>query len=236
MGLRRRSLLSDEQFFFVTTTVKNFTPIFKRSKYCDILVKNITHYQQKYEFEILAYVIMPSHFHWIVKTNPKKGTISGIMKDVKKYTAWDILEELGKESNEVIVEFSKEVKPKQRKQFWIHRFDDQVIRNNKMFWIRAPSSYALYKLFSYIHYLFFSALIFSSYSNSLDKVAPPSISTLLEDSCPCNFESPLMAWVKALGLLLTLAICMASKYNSDISSLLPSNLPSVSFINIEIAF
>ena len=136
MGLRNRTNLTEEQFYFVTTTVRNFTNVFVNEKYCNILIDNIKHYQKKYQFIILGYVIMPSHFHWIVKTEPRLGTISDIMRDIKKYTAWDVLELLEKEKPETIEIFRKNVKPGQKQQFWIHRFDDQVIRSNKMFWTK----------------------------------------------------------------------------------------------------
>ncbi len=136
MGLRNRNNLIEEEFYFVTTTVRNFTKVFVEEKYCDVLIGNIKHYQKKYKFLILGYVIMPSHFHWIVKTEPKFGTISDIMRDIKKYTAWDVLKILEKEKPTLLKIFRKDVKSGQKQQFWIHRFDDQVIRNNKMFWTK----------------------------------------------------------------------------------------------------
>jgi len=39
-------------------------------------------------FNILAYVIMPSHFHWIIEIDNKICTVSEIMRDIKKYSAW----------------------------------------------------------------------------------------------------------------------------------------------------
>ena len=136
MGLRNRTNLTDEQLFFVTTTVRKYTNIFTSDKYCDLLINNIKHYQKIYKFIILGYVIMPSHFHWIVKTEPTLGTLSDIMRDIKKYTAWEVLNLLDKEKSEFLQLFQKNVKSGQKQQFWIHRFDDQVIRSNKMFWTK----------------------------------------------------------------------------------------------------
>ncbi len=136
MGEINRNNLTDEEFYFVTTTIKNFREVFVNHKYCSILINNIKHYQNKYKFLILAYVIMPNHLHWIVKTEPKFGTISSIMRDIKKYTAWEVLELLKKDNSELLKEFSKGVKPGQKQQLWIHRFDDQVIRSNKMLWTK----------------------------------------------------------------------------------------------------
>lgn len=139
MGRRGRSNLTDEQFFFVTTTVVKFLPIFSDEINCNILINNIKFYQSKHLFDILGYVIMPSHFHWIIKTDPKGGTVSDIMRDIKKFTAWQILDRVdNNELQEWSVVFKNEAanyKDQQRK-FWIKRFDDEVIRNEKMFWVK----------------------------------------------------------------------------------------------------
>ncbi|MGD8780277.1 MAG: transposase [Ignavibacteria bacterium] len=133
MGRRNRTLLTNEQFFFVTTTIVGFKYVFTKDERCEILINNIKHYQRVHEFLVLAFVIMPSHFHWIVKVNPGKGTISDIMRDIKKYSAWDLLESLEKEKSNLLESFILDKPGKQKRQLWMHRFDDEVIRNNKMF-------------------------------------------------------------------------------------------------------
>ncbi len=140
MALRGRAKLTDESFFFVTTTVVDFVNVFKYPQCCDALILNVKHYQKKYNFEILAYVIMPSHFHWIVQVDRSKGTISNIMRDIKKYSAWDIMEIIEQlKRKDLIRIFEKnasEYKDRKRK-LWMKRFDDQVIRNQKMFWTKV---------------------------------------------------------------------------------------------------
>ncbi len=136
MGLRGRSNFKAVNFYFVTTTVVKHTKVFTKDKYCDILIENIKFYRQKYHFNIYGYVIMPTHFHWIVKTNKKFGTISDIMRDLKKYCAWELMDELEKGGRSDLINiFSKEANKtkKQKRQFWKHRFDDKVIRNVNMF-------------------------------------------------------------------------------------------------------
>ncbi|MBI9072548.1 MAG: transposase [Melioribacteraceae bacterium] len=136
MGRRNRTNFEEEQFYFVTTTIKDFKNIFKYEECCKILISNIKHYQLKYEYEILGYVIMPNHFHWIVRTKPEKGTISSIMRDVKKYSAWGILDFLEETEPDLDKSFILKTNGKQKRQLWIHRFDDEVIRNEKMFWVK----------------------------------------------------------------------------------------------------
>ncbi|MFZ0454246.1 MAG: transposase [Ignavibacteriaceae bacterium] len=136
MSLRHRNSLTECKLFFVTTTVVKFLNIFFDENACELLLQNIKHYRKKYNFIVLGYVIMPSHFHWIVEVNKEFGTISDIMRDIKKYSAWDIMEYLSKtkyEYNEIFIE-SAQVYKDQKQKFWIPRFDDEVIRNEKMFW------------------------------------------------------------------------------------------------------
>jgi putative transposase len=136
MGRRGRESFRDETTFFVTTTVSGFAKVFTKDKYCDILIHNIKHYQDHYNFLILGYVIMPSHFHWIVDIKTELGSISDIMRDIKKYTAWDMMEELEKDNrNELLRLFDQASKgyPRQKRKFWMSRFDDEVIRDPKMF-------------------------------------------------------------------------------------------------------
>jgi REP element-mobilizing transposase RayT len=138
MSRRGRLNLIDESIFFVTTTIVEFTRVFTKDICFYILVKKIMHYQKKYNFNILAFIIMPSHFHWIIEVDYKFGTISDIMRDTKKYSAWDIMEEIEKNDKSlmnVFIEAGKKF-PKHKRKFWMKRFDDEVIRNEKMLWTK----------------------------------------------------------------------------------------------------
>jgi len=132
MGRRGRNNLTDEAFFFVTTTVVKFIPIFNNPLFCDILISNIKHYREKYKFIILGYVIMPTHFHWIIEVKNELGNISEIMRDIKKFSAWQIFDHL-ENTNEVelLQLFEKEamVIKDQNRKLWMKRFDDEVIRD-----------------------------------------------------------------------------------------------------------
>lgn len=134
MGLRGRNNLTEELFFFVTTTIRNFIKVFTEDVYCEALINNIKYYQKRYSFDIIAYVIMPTHFHWLIKVVPSKGTISDIMRDIKKYSAWDILEKLEEEKSPLLQNFINIALPMQKRQLWMHRFDDKVIKKQKMLW------------------------------------------------------------------------------------------------------
>lgn len=136
MGRRGRENLINESCFFVTTTVVNHAPIFKHRNFCEILVNNFIFYKHKYEFKILSYVIMPSHFHWIIFINPGNGTISDIMRDMKKSTARQIFDFIDmhelKQYNHLFEKAANGIIDQNRK-LWMKRFDDEVIRNDEMF-------------------------------------------------------------------------------------------------------
>jgi REP element-mobilizing transposase RayT len=81
---------------------------------------------------------MPSHLYWIVITDKTFGTISDRMRDIKKYSAWDILDGIMKNDKDLMSVFIEAGKkyPNHKRKFWMKRFDDEVIRNEKMYWTK----------------------------------------------------------------------------------------------------
>lgn len=78
---------------------------------------------------------MPSHFHWIVEVDSSRGTISDIMRDIKKYTAWDMFDASKKDGRADLLQFythNARAVPNQKRKLWTARFDDEVIRNPEM--------------------------------------------------------------------------------------------------------
>ncbi|RPI06610.1 MAG: hypothetical protein EHM64_02410 [Ignavibacteriae bacterium] len=137
MGLRGRQLLKGEEFFFITTTVVHHAKVFIKKEYCDILLHNIRYYQQRYKFEILGYATMPSHLHWIIEIKSSQGSVSDIMRDVKKYSAWDIMEAIEHDGQTNLIKLFEDSaylsnSHSQKRKFWMPRFDDEVIHNEGM--------------------------------------------------------------------------------------------------------
>lgn len=136
MGRRGRATLTDEEFFFATTTVVQHARVFAEEACCDILIEQFKRWQAHFHFAILGYVIMPSHFHWLIRVNPARGTISAVMREIKSHTAWrmmDMLERSGDTTFTPLFAHAAQGSVGQRRQFWMKRFDDQVIRNQRMF-------------------------------------------------------------------------------------------------------
>jgi putative transposase len=137
MGLRGREEKIDTNCYFITTTVVGHAKVFTNDLYCDILINNIKFYQNKYGFSIISYVIMPTHFHWIVSSDEHcRATISDIMRDIKKYSAWDLMKALEKDTlkkglSKLFSKSSIGYETQERK-FWMKRFHDEGILNRGM--------------------------------------------------------------------------------------------------------
>jgi len=78
---------------FVTTNVSQNEWIFTKEKFCQILIDNLKFYRDKYQFELLAYVIIPWHIHLLINLL-EETKIQDVMRDFKKYTAIQIVQEL----------------------------------------------------------------------------------------------------------------------------------------------
>jgi putative transposase len=79
---------------FVTTRTYENRPYFKNEEFSNILLKEIRFYSEKYEFEVLGWVIMPDHVHlllWWDKEERPNLTVSKIMQGIKAGAAMRII-------------------------------------------------------------------------------------------------------------------------------------------------
>jgi REP element-mobilizing transposase RayT len=79
---------------------------------------------------------MPSHFHWIIIVDNNYGTISDIMRDIKKYSAWHIMEYLKNDPCKSVFKEASRGYIDQKRKFWMPRFHDEAITNDKMFFAK----------------------------------------------------------------------------------------------------
>lgn len=124
---RKYKIKNPESPYFLTMTVVGWIDIFTRQKYRDILVENLRYCQANKGLIIYAYVIMSNHVHMIAEA--KEGIYLGdIIRDLKKYTAVKILEDLnGKDSKESrkswllhLFKYFNRDKKRSNFKFWIH--------------------------------------------------------------------------------------------------------------------
>lgn len=90
---RKYQFLSPESPYFVTFTVIFWIDIFTRRVYRDIVLDSFKFCQQNKGLVIHAWVIMSNHIHMIISRNDKY-LLQEIVRDFKKYTARNIIEEI----------------------------------------------------------------------------------------------------------------------------------------------
>ena len=81
------------ELYFVTTTIVDWVDIFTRSKYKHIVIDSLAYCQQRKGLHIYAWVLMSNHLHMIISVDGQQ-TVGDVMRDFKKYTSRQVLEEL----------------------------------------------------------------------------------------------------------------------------------------------
>lgn len=133
--------LSKRKFFegnayFITTSVNKFIKIFKEKNYIDILLENIDFYRTKYNFKLIAYVIMPDHLHWLIypdQDDVKK--ISNIMENFKKFTSRQLRKLMERKKRIGWLKLFKLKSPKKKNweyQIWEDGYDDLGVYSAKV--------------------------------------------------------------------------------------------------------
>lgn len=78
--------------YFVSTAVVYWIDLFTRTEYKDLLTNSLAYCQKEKGLIIYAYVVMSNHFHLIIsKQENTENSLSDIMRDLKKYTAMQLI-------------------------------------------------------------------------------------------------------------------------------------------------
>jgi REP element-mobilizing transposase RayT len=137
MSLRFRTS-GYEHLSFITTTVVSHLKVFAGDKYYRALIDNLNFYRDKYEFKLVAYVLMPTHVHLLLLI-PSETTESDIMRDFKNYTSMKVRDLLIADSCAAELSVLKKAAIGYRDQhhkLWMDRFDNVVVYSRRMFDIK----------------------------------------------------------------------------------------------------
>ncbi len=96
----RRKANVEGALYFITITVVGWIDVFTRKELADEMVKQMAWSQQNKGLKLFAYVIMPSHLHFVAFRDGG-GLMSDLLRDLKSYSAKCLLklvEELPNES------------------------------------------------------------------------------------------------------------------------------------------
>ena len=69
---------------FITCVTKDRHPYLKVDKDVDLFNKTVARAKEINPFELLAYVVLPDHFHWLMRVADTSGDFSKIMHSVKR--------------------------------------------------------------------------------------------------------------------------------------------------------
>ncbi|MFH1366964.1 MAG: transposase [Patescibacteria group bacterium] len=82
---------------FVTVHTFNKIALFQEDKLCRIIIDNLIFYCNKFSYKLLGFVIMPNHVHLLIQLNDKYNDISRVMRDFKKFSSIQIVQQLLKD-------------------------------------------------------------------------------------------------------------------------------------------
>ncbi|MFI5162571.1 MAG: REP-associated tyrosine transposase [Sphingobacteriales bacterium] len=97
---RKGYIIHDQQaIYYMTCTVVGWIDVFSRQCYRDIIIESFKYCQKHKGLHLHAYVIMTNHIHLIVSVDEGRN-ISDFVRDFKKYTAKQILDDISANNTE----------------------------------------------------------------------------------------------------------------------------------------
>jgi len=116
---RKGYIIHDQQsVYYMTFTIVGWIDVFSRQYYRDIVIESLKYCQQHKGLHLHAFVIMSNHIHLIVSVD-EGHSISDFVRDCKKFTAKQILEDI--ENSDI----------ESRKQWMLHQFKYYASRHTR---------------------------------------------------------------------------------------------------------
>ena len=81
------------QLQFITTSTYRRVPIFRSERFCHYFVQRLKEVRQEFNCLLIGWVLMPEHFHLLLKPQPAESTPT-VIKGLKEETARRILRTL----------------------------------------------------------------------------------------------------------------------------------------------
>jgi putative transposase len=128
----------NDGLYFVSFSVVGWMDVFTRREYQEILIQSLQYCQKNKNLKLYCYCILPSHVHLI--TYSEKGDLSGILRDMKSFTAKQLIKAITENPLESRKEwmlhqfkyYGKNSPQKQEMQFWKHDNHSFFLYSNKM--------------------------------------------------------------------------------------------------------
>lgn len=122
-----------EGHHFVTLIINNRKRIFGDETLATLAQNTLTFYHKRGDYDLLGYVIMPDHIHFVCNTSK---SISELVRDIKKYIARKMVEYLSRNNPMLLDTFGlpSPLKRKHTYQVWQQDFYDfNILSEDKLF-------------------------------------------------------------------------------------------------------
>ncbi len=103
--------------YFITATIVDWKRLFLTREYANIPLNSLAWLQQQKRILLFAFVIMPSHFHAILK--PVSDSIGAIVQQFGSFTAHEILKKLRTDNQKDLLDLFHQKKRDQRHEYSI---------------------------------------------------------------------------------------------------------------------
>lgn len=122
--------------YFITFTLVEWLPLFSIPVFAEVIIDSVRYCIANKGLAVFAYCIMPSHVHMIVQS--RKQPLGAIIRDLKKYTAFRIIEIAEKEQkyNQYLSVFEEKAGAIKRNKYmkvWQDGFHPEIIFSNTFF-------------------------------------------------------------------------------------------------------
>lgn len=116
---RKGYIIHDQQaIYYMTFTVVGWIDVFSRQSYRDVVIGSFKYCQKNKGLHLHAYVIMSNHIHLIVSVD-EGHSISDFVRDCKKFTAKQILDDIENNNTE------------SRREWMLHQFKYYASRHSR---------------------------------------------------------------------------------------------------------
>jgi len=101
---------------FITVVTHDRKPYLEPADDIELFWNTVRRVQTIHPFRLLAYVILPDHFHWLMRVDSESGNFSSILHSIKRNYTLNF-----KKAHSITIPFN----------LWQERFWDHVIRDER---------------------------------------------------------------------------------------------------------
>jgi len=112
--------------YFITATITDWIQLFQEPSYAQIILQSLGWHRENYRLFLFAYVVMPSHWHAIIK--PIDMTIGMCLQSLGSYTAHQIIKLLKSDGRSDVLSIFQLKKRDKRSQYsvWQEIFSENI--------------------------------------------------------------------------------------------------------------